>query len=219
MSSSSRSYPANKRPERSSSGLKPIKTRVAVNESDAASSTASPIATSRNSTSTMKVKSKEIDDTDIKKFRKSLTFKATPMPNFYKEPPPKPQLKKIPTTRAISPKLGRSKSNVSKSSEQIEIVDSPRAAKDQTMSPRFKYRDATTSKKPIRKSSLTNTSSEVKVGKSKDKGEVYESQVQLDGSLEVAGCADVDTVQESGFGSGSGSPNQDTTRVDLIVGS
>ncbi|KAJ9554849.1 hypothetical protein OSB04_009463 [Centaurea solstitialis] len=152
----------------------------------------------------LQAKSKENQDEEIKKLRKSLKFKAAPMPKFYKDPPPKPELKKIPNTRPISPKLGRIKSSVGPSVEQIETVHSPRVTRDQTMSPRIKPtnrdKDTAASKKP-------NRNPLVKTGKSKEKALKTEPKEE-----KLEGCIDINTMQESGFGSSS--TNQDTTPAE-----
>ncbi|XP_071706935.1 protein WVD2-like 5 [Rutidosis leptorrhynchoides] len=126
-------------------------------------------------------KSKESQEAEIKQLRKSLKFKAAPMPKFYKEPPPKVDLKKIPPTRPKSPKLGRNKSNVAATSNGTTV--STHVTKNTTEPPHVNATNddkdtAAVSKKPIRKSLSKTPSSktEVKSGKSKEK--VVKTQVE-----------------------------------------
>ncbi|XP_024403788.1 uncharacterized protein [Physcomitrium patens] len=52
----------------------------------------------------LEAKAQEEKESQLRELRKTLTYKANPVPKFYQEPPPPPvKIKKAPTTRAKSP--------------------------------------------------------------------------------------------------------------------
>ncbi|TKY53192.1 WAVE-DAMPENED 2 [Spatholobus suberectus] len=111
-------------------------------------------------------KSKENQEAEIKQLRKTMTFKATPMPSFYKEPPPKVELKKIPTTRPKSPKLGRHKGSAVNNSDD-KSCSSPHGKQQRNESTKAKVKGnkEVISKKPIRKTQAKLQSQETEIRK------------------------------------------------------
>ncbi|KAF5482184.1 hypothetical protein F2P56_002773 [Juglans regia] len=108
--------------------------------------------------STLQAKSKASLEVEVKVLRRGLTFKATPMPSFYHEPPPpKVEFKKNAPTRTRSPKLGCHKRSSSMRASELSGYRSSQSVhlnleEMVTQNPATKESSLGSFKKPLQKS-------------------------------------------------------------------